>query len=175
MGSGFDSDSRSGFGSIGSQNDHQKRIKKWRTFVLAGRAFWKTEPVYKKKNTYSYRWSFLFLPKNPFLFSCHLKNAGYGSGSGSAQVWNHFRILQRAWIRIQSQCDRICSIGIHCRGSVTFCYGCGSVPLTNGFGSGSWSRSCYFRQWPSRWQLNFIFLLFTFWTTFTSFFKDKKS
>ncbi len=43
---------------------------------------------------------------------------------------------------------------------------CGSIPLTNGSGSGCWSGPCYFRQWPSRCQkkiLFFILLLFTFW------------
>ncbi len=45
-------------------------------------------------------------------------------------------------------------------------YWCGSVPLTNGSGFGS--RSCYFRQWPSRRQqkTNFLtkfFLHITFW------------
>ncbi len=30
---------------------------------------------------------------------------------------------------------------------------CGSIPLTKGSGS------CYFRQWPSRWQLKIIFSL----------------
>jgi hypothetical protein len=43
----------------------------------------------------------------------------------------------------------------------------GSMPLTNGSGSGS--RSCYFRHWPSRCQQksNFLtqfFLLITFWS-----------
>ncbi len=39
-----------------------------------------------------------------------------------------------------------------CCGSVTFWYGSGSADLyTNG--------SCYFRQWPSRWQLKIICLL----------------
>ena len=45
----------------------------------------------------------------------------------------------------------------------------------------SWSgyRSCYLRQWPSRWQLKFIifstfFCLLLFEAVFTSFFKDKK-
>jgi hypothetical protein len=33
----------------------------------------------------------------------------------------------------------------------------GSVTLTNG--SGSDSGSCYFRQWPSRWQRKFFFFL----------------
>ncbi len=52
----------------------------------------------------------------------------------------------------------------------------GSVPLTNGFGSWSFSGSCYFRQWPSRWQLKLLIkFFFTFWATFTSFYKDKKS
>ncbi len=58
------------------------------------------------------------------------------------------------------------------RGSVPLTNG--SVPLTNGSGSGS----CYFRQWPSRWQQKIIFLhkdfcLFLFETTFTSFFNVK--
>ncbi len=35
----------------------------------------------------------------------------------------------------------------------------GSVSLTNGFGFGSGSESCYFRHWPSRWQLKIIFFL----------------
>ena len=59
-------------------------------------------------------------------------------------------------------------------GSVTFWYGSGSVPLINGYGAVSNSGSCYFRQWPSRWQQKKI-LLDTFETTFTSFFKDIKS
>jgi hypothetical protein len=45
-----------------------------------------------------------------------------------------------------------------------------SVPLTYGSGSGSW----YFRQWPFRRQLNF-FCLLLFESSFTLFFKDKKS
>ncbi len=54
------------------------------------------------------------------------------------------------------------------------------VSMTFWYGSGSVSRSCYFRQSPSRWQQNIlfslIFLFITFWSyTFTSFFKDKKS
>jgi hypothetical protein len=54
----------------------------------------------------------------------------------------------------------------------------GSMPLTNGFGSGSWS--CYIRHWHSRCQqkTNFLtqfFCLLFFEVTFTSFFKDKKS
>ncbi len=49
----------------------------------------------------------------------------------------------------------------------------GSMPLTNGSGS-------HFRHWPSRGQQKTdffndkVFLLFTFWGTFTSFFKDIK-
>ncbi len=44
----------------------------------------------------------------------------------------------------------------------------GSMPLTNGSGSGFGSGSCYFRHWPSRCQqkTNFLtkfFLLVTFW------------
>ncbi len=76
---------------------------------------------------------------------------------------------------------------------------CRSVPLTNGSGLGSGPGSCYFRQWPSRWQLQMsyhwftdpdpapdpdtaffsmafkFFCLLLFDATFTSFFKDKKS
>ncbi len=42
----------------------------------------------------------------------------------------------------------------------------GSLSLTNGCGSGSSSRSCYFHQWPSSWALkngffsSFLLLLF---------------
>ncbi len=47
---------------------------------------------------------------------------------------------------------------------VTFWYG--SEPLTNGSRSesdyGSGSGSCYFRYWPSRWQLKFIYFSFCF-------------
>ncbi len=47
-----------------------------------------------------------------------------------------------------------------CWGSVTFWYGpdprTHTMPLTNGFVSGS--GSCYFRQWPSRWQRKIKFL-----------------
>ncbi len=55
---------------------------------------------------------------------------------------------------------------------------CGSAPLTSGSGSGS--RSWYFRQWPSRRQLKFIvFLLITFWryinTVFLKIKSNKKS
>ncbi len=51
----------------------------------------------------------------------------------------------------------------------------GSMPLTNGSGSGS----CYLRHWPSRCQqkANFfktVFCLLLFEVTYTSFFKDKK-
>ncbi len=35
----------------------------------------------------------------------------------------------------------------------------GSVPLTKGSGFGSDSGSCFFRQWPSRWQLKSFFPL----------------
>ncbi len=58
----------------------------------------------------------------------------------------------------------------------------GSMPLTNGSGSGSDPDpgSCYFRHWPSRCQqkTNFLtqfFCLLLFEATFTSFFKDKMS
>ncbi len=65
-------------------------------------------------------------------------------------------ILVRIWIRIR-----------------------GSLPLTNGPGSGFWSGSCYIRHWPSRRQqkqfFDKVFLLITFWRYITSFFKDKKS
>ncbi len=37
---------------------------------------------------------------------------------------------------------------------------CGSIPLTNGSGSG------YSRQWPSRWQLNTIFFLVRFFVNY---------
>ncbi len=52
----------------------------------------------------------------------------------------------------------------------------GSMPLTNGSGSGS----CYFHHWPSRrkQKTNFlkkVFCLLLFEGTFTSFFKDNKS
>ncbi len=45
---------------------------------------------------------------------------------------------------------------------------CGSMPLTNGSGSGCGSGSCYFRHWPSQdanKKLVFkkVFLLITFW------------
>jgi hypothetical protein len=50
-----------------------------------------------------------------------------------------------------------------------------SMPLTNGFGSGS----CYFRQWPSRYQQKNYFLkffcLFHFEGTFASFLKGLNS
>ncbi len=55
----------------------------------------------------------------------------------------------------------------------------GSMPLTNGSGSGFWSGSCYFRHWPSRPQPKnnnkkfFCSLLLE--GTFASFFEDKKS
>jgi hypothetical protein len=44
-----------------------------------------------------------------------------------------------------------------CYGSMTFWYGYGSVPLINVSESGS--RSCSFRQWPSRRQQNIFFLI----------------
>ncbi len=52
----------------------------------------------------------------------------------------------------------------------------GSMPLTNGTGSGS----CYFRHWPSQdanKKLIFlqVFLLITFWRYMYIIFKDKKS
>jgi hypothetical protein len=53
-----------------------------------------------------------------------------------------------------------------CCGSVKFWYGYGSVSLTNGAelgsGFGSGSGSCYFHQWPSRWQLTVIFFAYYF-------------
>jgi hypothetical protein len=56
----------------------------------------------------------------------------------------------------------------------------GSMPLTNGSGSGCGYVSCYFCQWPSRGQRKLIlfkkfFCLLLFEGTFTSLFKDKKS
>ncbi len=55
----------------------------------------------------------------------------------------------------------------------------GSMPLTNGSGSGCGSGSCYFYHWPSRRQQKNIkkrfFCLLLFEGTFTSIFKDKKS
>jgi hypothetical protein len=45
---------------------------------------------------------------------------------------------------------------------------CGSVPRSRTNGSGS----CYFREWPSRWQQQFFGLLI-FEVTFTSFLKIK--
>jgi hypothetical protein len=56
----------------------------------------------------------------------------------------------------------------------------GSMPLTNGSGSGCGSGSCDFRHWPWKCQqkTNFflkVFCLVLFEGTFTSFFKDKKS
>ncbi len=51
----------------------------------------------------------------------------------------------------------------------------GSMPLTNGSGSGS----CYFRHWPSRGQQKTnkkkVFLHITFWRYIYIIFKDKKS
>ncbi len=60
---------------------------------------------------------------------------------------------------------------MRCCGPVTFWYISGSR-------SGSGSGSCYFRQWPSRWQLkinnfNKFFCLLLFEATLISFFKDK--
>jgi hypothetical protein len=56
----------------------------------------------------------------------------------------------------------------------------GSMPLTNGSGSGCGSGSCYFRHWPSQdanKKLIFkkVFLLITFWRYMYIIFKDKKS
>jgi hypothetical protein len=56
----------------------------------------------------------------------------------------------------------------------------GSIPLTNGSGSGCGSGSFYFHHWPPRSQqkTNFFYKFFCillFEGTFTSFFKDKKS
>ncbi len=48
----------------------------------------------------------------------------------------------------------------------------GSIPLTNGSGSGC--GSCYFRQWSSRCQQKKFFCLLLFDGTFRSFFKDNK-
>ena len=51
----------------------------------------------------------------------------------------------------------------------------GSMPLTNGSGSGC--GSFYFHHWPSRWQqktnLKKVFCILLFEGIFTSFFKDK--
>jgi|688.fasta_scaffold537595_1 hypothetical protein len=60
-----------------------------------------------------------------------------------------------------------------CCGSVTCWYGSGS---SSGFGS----ESCYFCQWPSRWQLKIIlfplsfFLLNTFWSYIYIIFQSHK-
>jgi hypothetical protein len=76
---------------------------------------------------------------------------------------------------------RFISRSLNCKeqsfGSVTFWYGSGSLPLTNGSGFGS--GSFYFRQRPSIWQILFFlfksfFCLLLFQASFTSFFKDKK-
>ncbi len=51
-------------------------------------------------------------------------------------------------------------------------YCCGSVPLTNGSGSGS--GSCYFRQTATKNVFPKLLCLLLFEATFTSLFKDKK-
>ncbi len=63
-------------------------------------------------------------------------------GSASAQPPNRASIIPVLRIR-----DILIQIRIR-----------GSIPLTNR----SWFGSCYFRQWPSRWQLKIIFLKFFF-------------
>ncbi len=75
----------------------------------------------------------------------------WGSESGSRPVLRIHDIL--LWIRIR-----------------------GSMPLTNGSGSGCGYGSCYFCHWPSRFQQKTkFFYLLLFEGTFTSFFRDKKS
>jgi hypothetical protein len=97
-------------------------------------------------------------------------------GSGSVPKCHGSWTLM-LWISIKTPCNYYI---LHFFGSVTFWYGSGSVPLTNGSGSCSRSISCYFHHWPSRSQQRTIFslsfsALIVFEGTFTSFFTDKKS
>ncbi len=84
------------------------------------------------------------------------------SSGGSVDQWSQLPItLMRSRIRIRIRIKmkrmiRICiKVKRECSGSVTFWYG--SVPLTNGSGSGS----CSFRQWPSRRQQKIFFSNFS--------------